>query len=351
MQPLAANRREGRPSLASAHRGGPDLPGGLHDESTGELRGLWLVWARVAWLAVVAGAAVVFAAGVPRYYSVLHEACRAEPCIGGQPAPGDLRVLHDMGLSVDLYAAYVLALDLLVAVVFCVVGAVIFWQRSRERAALFALAMFGITWPGAFEVTRRFGGWWEPVGGFLVELGLASLVVLLLVFPDGRFVPRWTRWVAAFAVVQLVSHVLFPGSFLAGPPQAINVSAFVGLWVICAFTQAYRYRWASGPVQRQQIKWLVFGVAALAALLFGYFVPLALFPALDQPGAASLFYDLVGRALVGSFAFVLIPLSIGVAILRYRLWDIDLIINRTLVYGSLTVLLSVAYYGSVVSLE
>jgi len=101
-----------------------------------------------------------------------------------------------MGLSVDLYAAYVLALDLLVAVVFCSVGTVIFWQRSRERAALFAsfaLAMFGLTWPGAFEVTKRFGGLWEPVGGFLVELGLASLVVLLLMFPDGRFVPRWTR--------------------------------------------------------------------------------------------------------------------------------------------------------------
>jgi len=157
--------------------------------------------------------------------------------------------------------------------------------------------------------------------------------------------------VAAFAVVQLVSQLLFPGSFLADPPQAINVSAFVGLWVICAFAQAYRYRWASGPVQRQQIKWLVFGVAALAALLCAYFLPLTLFPALDQPGAASLSYDLVGRALVGSVAFVLIPPSIGVAILRYRLWDIDLIINRTLVYGSLTVLLSVAYYGSVVSLE
>src|SRR3712207_3876603 len=161
VHPLAANRRGGRPSPASAHRGGPDPPGGLHDDSTGELRGLWLVWARVAWFAVVAGAAVVFAVGVPRYVSVLHEACRAGPCIGGQPAPGDLRVLHDMGLSVDLYAAYVLALDLFVAVVFCSVGAVIFWQRSRERAALFAsfaLAIFGLTWPGAFEVTRRFGG-------------------------------------------------------------------------------------------------------------------------------------------------------------------------------------------------
>ena len=103
------------------------------------------------------------------------------------------------------------------------------------------------------------------MGGFLFELGLASLVVLLLVFPDGRFVPRWTRWVAAFAVVVVISSALFSGSFLMDPPPPINVSAFVGLWAICSLAQAYRYWWVSGPVERQQVKWLVFGVAALVA--------------------------------------------------------------------------------------
>jgi drug/metabolite transporter (DMT)-like permease len=112
-------------------------------------------------------------------------------------------------------------LDLLLVTVFCAVGAIIFWRRSRERAALFAsfaLVMFGLTWPGAFEAARRYPTWGEPVGGFLFELGLASLVVLLLVFPDGRFVPRWTRWVAAFAVVVVISSALFPDSFLTDPP-------------------------------------------------------------------------------------------------------------------------------------
>jgi hypothetical protein len=169
--------------------------------------------------------AIIFIASVPAYFSFLHDMCRAEPCIGGQLSPGEIAALTELGLSIDLYAAYVLALDLLVAIGFCSVGAIIFWRKSRESAALFAsfaLMMFGLTWPGAFEAARRYGEWGESVGRFLFELGLASLVVLLLVFPDGRFVPRWTRWVAAFALVQLVSSALFPGSFLTDPPQAIN---------------------------------------------------------------------------------------------------------------------------------
>lgn len=338
-------------SMERVRRGLSGTPG---DSSAGELHGVWLASARAAWLTVVLLTAALFVATLPGYFQILHEACRGGDCIGGQPPIGDIDTLRGLGLPVSLYAAYVMVLDLLVAAVYCAVGAIIVWRKSRERAALFAsfaLAMFGLTWPGAFELVSRFGAWGELVGGFLVELGLASLVVMLLVFPNGRFVPRWTRWVAALALVQLISHILFPGSFLADPPQVINVSAFVGLWATCSLAQAYRYRRVAGPIERQQIKWLVFGIAALTALLFAYFMPLALFPRLNQPGVGSLSYDLLGRALVGSVAFLFIPLSIGFAILRYRLYDIDLIINRTLVYGSLSVLLAVAYYGSVVLLE
>jgi hypothetical protein len=316
-----------------------------------ELRGRWLTLARITWLAIVLATAVILVASVPAYFSVLHDVCHSQPCIGGQLLPAETRALGDLGLPIGFYAAYVLTLDLLVVMGFCSVGAIIFWRKSRERAALFAsfaLVMFGLTWPGAFESARRYPGWGEPVGGFLFELGLASLVVLLLVFPNGRFVPRWTRWVAAFALVQLAWSALFPASFLADPPQMINVPAFVGLWAICSFAQAYRYLRVSGPIERQQVKWLVFGVAALVALLCAFFLTYALFPTLNQPGVVSLTYDLAGRFLVGSFAFLLIPLSIGVAILRYRLYDIDILINRTLVYGSLTVTLALVYTGSVV---
>jgi hypothetical protein len=127
----------------------------------------------------------------------------------------------------------------------------------------------------------------------------------------------------------------------------INLSAFIGLWGVCAFAQIYRYRRVSGTVERQQVKWLVFGIAVLVAVLCAYFLPYLLFPTLDEAGPISLSYELAGRALVGSFAFMLIPLAIGAAILRHRLYDIDIIINRTLVYGLLTATLLGLYFVGV----
>jgi hypothetical protein len=334
----------------------PTTPSRVADSaySPHTLRGRWLALARVSWLAVVLVTAIMLFSGAPGYFSTLHEACTAGPCIGGQLSPEETRSLDDLGIPTGFYAAYVLALDLLLVAAFSLVGAVIFWRRSEERVALFAsfaLVMFGLTWPGAFEAARRYGAWGQHVGGFLFELGLAALVVLLLTFPDGRFVPRRTRWVAAFSVVEVVSSALFPNSFLTDPPPLINLSAFVGLWGICSIAQAYRYRRVSGTLERQQVKWLVFGVAILVASLCAYFLPYALFPTLDEPGALSLSYELAGRVLVGSFALMLIPLAIGAAILRHRLYQIDILINRTLVYGSPTLMLVLVYFGGVAAIQ
>jgi len=304
-------------------------------------------------VAIVLLTAAIFAAGVPPYLGALHEACRVGPCAGGQLSPADMRALHDLGLSIELYAAYVLALDLLIALGFCAVGIFVFWRRSLERGPLlvsFALVIFGLTWPGVFDASLRHPVW-GGVAGFLAEFGLASLVVLFLTFPDGRFVPRWTRWVAVFAVAQPVLHARFPASPLVELPQLLNILAFLGLWAVCLFAQVYRYRRVSGPVQRQQIKWLVFGIGALVVSLLGYFLlPVAL-PQLDRAGVPSLSYDLLGRTVVGSLGFLLIPVSVGIAIVRHSLWDIDVVINRTLVYGSLTTILALVYLGGVVGLE
>jgi hypothetical protein len=100
------------------------------------LGGRRLFVARALWVAVVSLRALIFAASVPAHLVDLHRICAAEPCVARQLAPGDRRALGDLGFSLDVYAAYVFALDL-VALGFCAVGAVIFWRKSRERGALF----------------------------------------------------------------------------------------------------------------------------------------------------------------------------------------------------------------------
>ena len=318
-----------------------------------ELRGRRLFLARALWVGVVSLTAIIFAFSIPVHLADLHRICAAGPCVAGQLKPADVRALGYLGVSIDLYTAYVLALDLVVALGFCVVGAVIFWRRSREPGPLFAsfsLMVFGLTWPDTFDSALHHSPWGN-LAGFLTQLGLVSLFVFFFIFPDGRFVPRWSRWVVLLFSAMPVLYVLFPHSFLVETPMPANLLIFLGLWACCALAQVYRYGWVSGPVERQQTKWVVFGATACVALLVSFLLPVVFFPVLTRPGALSLLFDLSGLTIGGSLGLLLIPLSMGAAILRYRLYDIDVIINRTLVYGSLTLMLLLVYFGGVVGTQ
>jgi hypothetical protein len=319
----------------------------------GKLRGRRLFVARSLWVGVVSVTAIFFAASVPAHLSDLHRVCAGGACVAGQLAPADARVLGDLGVSIDAYTAYVFALDLVVAFGFCAVGAVIFWRKSRELGALFvsfALMVFGLTWPDTFDSALQLP-LWGTLAAFLTQLGLASLFAFFFIFPDGRFVPRWSRWVVLLFFVIPVLYVLFPHSILVEPPMPANLLIFLGLWACCALVQVYRYGWVSGPVERQQTKWVVFGTTVCVALLIGFLLPVVFFPVLTRPGVVSFVFDLTGLTIGGSLGLLLIPLSIGAAILRYRLYDIDVIINRALVYATLTLTLAVVYFGSVALLQ
>jgi hypothetical protein len=100
-------------------------------------------------------------------------------------------------------------------------------------------------------------------------------------------------------------------------------------------------------MQRQQTKWVAYGIALFCLVVVVGYGLMFFFPALTEPSSL---YPLVFN-VVGNFAQLLIPLSFGLAILRSRLWDIDILINRTLVYGTLTLLLTAVYVGLVIGLQ
>jgi hypothetical protein len=221
------------------------------------------------------------------------------------------------------------------AIVVIRTGALPHWL-GRSAALIAVGLLVAVTMPaadGAFFPMLLFLLWVPTTGVALI--GRAGVVHP---FPDGRFVPRWTRLLAAVFIALQVYQVLanvfsgppLNGAFWPQPPDLVAAPILLGS---CLFAQVYRYRRVSGPVQRQQTKWAVFGLStALAVAVLINNVLGRLLPPLVQPGSLP---NMAARTIVG-FGLALIPASIGVAVLHYRLWDIDVIITRALVYGALT---------------
>jgi hypothetical protein len=225
---------------------------------------------------------------------------------------------------------------------------VIFWRKSEDRMALFAaftLAVFGgaaLTSDVPQALAAAHPSLLFPVR-LLDYLGQVAFGVFFYVFPNGRFVPRWTRWLAIAVALLFVPYIFFPAEEI----WPIVRLPFLGFLISLVAAQVYRYRRVSSPAERQQTKWVVFGVAvaligsaALITLLNLVLSPRSLGP-LTEMAVSTCVYGLIA----------LIPLSIGVAILRSGLYEIDVIINRTLVYGSLTATLALVYFGCVTATQ
>jgi hypothetical protein len=200
--------------------------------------------------------------------------------------------------------------------------------------------------------------WAAWVASWVGIVGFAPTVTfLLLLFPDGRLPSRRWRpvgWLAIAAIVTLVMGSAFTPGPLVDYPEIRNPVGFspfgilledggVG-WlllplsvVLSATSMVVRFRRAIGE-ERQQIKWLalaaVFAAVGWVALTFTYETELE-----------------AAGVLLGLLSFLSIPLAVGVAVLKYRLYDIDILINRTLVYGALTATLVAVYFGGVTLLQ
>jgi hypothetical protein len=305
----------------------------------------------VVWIAVTAVTVGLFVAGLPAQYEQLTTPCPAASCETDQLSMQATQVLEERGLSLGFYAAYVLVRDIVFAGVWLAVAAIIFSRRSYDRAALavsFFLVTFGVgTFTGTLNALAAAEPAFEQVVRSVEVLGVSFLAVALFLFPDGRFAPRWTAFVAIAFILFQAAGLLFPGSPVGQVDNMLFVLVFGTLFGAIVVTQVYRYRRVSGPVERLQTRWVVFGIVGALAGFFALIGLSFVFPALNRSGTiAATAFESVYHPIM-----LLIPLSFGVAILRSRLWDIDRIINRTLVYGALTATLAGVYVGTVILLQ
>jgi hypothetical protein len=137
---------------------------------------------------------------------------------------------------------------------------------------------------------------------------------------------------------------------IQSPLDAVTILVML-TWVGSgALLQVYRFLICSDPVQRQQTKWVVFGFSMVFLGLVLISLPVLLFPSLRLSGTANLLYLLIDIPLTLA-GLAILPIMIGVSILKYRLWDIDILIRRTLLYSLLTAMLLLVYLSSVVLLQ
>ena len=309
------------------------------------LSGSRLILARVTWVAVVTLIVALFLVMLPAYYTFLQTVCTGATCGPTQPTPASAQGIQKLGLSLGAYATFTLALTLASELLCIVVSAVIFWRKSDDWMAL--LVALGEVALGILYVTFTLQGShsaWQVPAIVLTVLGNGAFFLVGSLFPHGRFVPRWTRWLLPCWVVSGLAFLFFHDvSFM----YLVYKLVWLGVVVLLVIALFYRYRYASSPLQRQQTKWVIYGGSVAGIIEVGLTLPLYLFPSLRQAGS---FYQLVIAPAYILVVF-LVPLSIGLAILRYRLYDIDLLINRTLVYGTLTVSLALVYAGLIIGLQ
>ncbi|MBK8046159.1 MAG: histidine kinase [Anaerolineales bacterium] len=269
--------------------------------------------------------------------------------------PARLRQMNGGTLVIDYANLYLIGLELLLAATFFVAGGFVVWKRYDDSLAIFlgiVLFMVGATEVGMTDaiINPEFSNvWWIWRGPVLLMRALAMIgsLILLYVFPDGRFVPGMARWLAVIWTALTFVWLLFPNvpfNTIYGPTwRATPVASFlvaVAWFSTGILAQIYRYRLISDRHARQRTEWMAVGL--IAAVLGGVFYYGIAVVETISPGFLGHTYWWLRRTLQ-VVLMALLPVCIAIAILRYRLFDIDILVNRTLVYGTLTTLVVALY--------
>jgi signal transduction histidine kinase len=315
------------------------------------LRGRWLTIARVSWATLAILTLGLFLAAIPGYALEIRDYLQAG--------------LNTVAPVLDILLYVSGSLASIASVLLCLVLALVLVQRKpNEGMALFVssyLLLFGAVLGGSLErlavaIEKPLAAW--PAWAVQVSAGAKPLlfatptIALLALFPSGRFVPRWTRWLTLCSVLLAAAIFYLPPWWWPNVENPI-AGAIAILWaatlLAALYAQIYRYRRVSNPTERQQTKWVVFGFFLWLLLITLVSGPYAISYG-SSPASSHPWWVPVVRA-VWFLSSTILPITLTIAVMRYRLFDIDLLINRTVVYLSLTAivvgiyLVMVSYLG------
>ncbi len=271
--------------------------------------------------------------------------------------PGYARHIANPPLNVvDASPAFVKAMrvasmlaSIATALLCIILSAILFWRKRDEAMAVFAsffLLGYGVIMAGPLEALSAFepGEFTSLVFSIQSALTITPIMLIFCLFPNGRFIPHWTRYAVLASLVyiplgfSLTQADLF--SFTNPLTALVGLGYFV-LFPLGVYAQIFRYRRVSTLQERQQTKWFVYGLVIWLAFSILVSIPYVILQ--NLPADAPLPWWSPLSQLGWFVSLMILPLAFAIAILRYRLWDIDLLISRTLVYGALTAIVIALY--------
>ena len=306
-----------------------------------ERRAWSLVVTRAVWWTLATVGAAMYLVALPAALGEFADGSRAEFTDSG----AFQRALATVGWDPHVLAAVMLAMGLLYTVAAVGASVVVHLRRPDDPAALFVatiLLAHGLGWPAFMDALEGRWAAYDAVGFVFVLYGFVGFFLLAYLFPNGRFVPRWTRWVALVMVVEttFASAGLSVPGLLPAPWSSVAESA-LGLTVVGTMIYAvtYRYRRVSTPEEQQQTR----SVGAALLVLATCFVATGLLePLSPREGVAVLWVELLGFSLF-TLGFAVLPLAVATATLRRGLWDTPTVLRRALLVTAVSAVLVIGY--------
>ena len=260
-------------------------------------------------------------------------------------------VMLQLGLQSETVVIAMFSASLICLGCFWIVAGLLFWRRSDTWVgilAAFILFMTGPGFSGMLLTQSQAPLWINRLNLFLADIVWPTFFIFIYLFPNEKFVPPFTRYLAPLPYLVFLSDLILPSGspIISFSPGVIIIYGVGGL-----ISQVYRFRKISTPEERQQTKWVVFALGIFLVALISSFLNLSMFPTFAVGTSGGFWNEFLGNGVWGFLIPALIPLSIGVSILRYRLWDVDVIIRKTLVYGALTATLALVFFGGVALLQ
>lgn len=315
---------------------------------TAERNESWLRWLQVClWAITPLAFLAVYALDLWLSWAMLTTPCDGPGCHYQAIGAAEAEVLARLGLSVSAYAAYMLGITVFTVAIFVALALIMLVRLFPERNGfVFSLMLIVIplTAITSFDVVAAAYPEWAVSINLLFAAGMAILFLFLLVFPNGRLSPRWT---IVFPISFAASTPVWQYNLPIGESFAFKLYSFLLPFLLFSVI-FYRYLRLFNRVERQQAKWVQLGM-----LLFLLGIPMWGFTfeySNPAAGQARLLTLVGGWTLVQLMALAL-PASIFIAILYRRLWDIDLIVRKTVVYALLTASLAGIYFSMVLLLQ